>query len=281
MTTKYVAGCFWITLLVLTGLAGCSWLPDQIDTTADWSAQQLYNAAREARQEGNYQTAIEYYEKLQARYPFGRFAQQGQLELIYVYYKSSNPDSAIAAADRFIRTYPRHPFVDYAYYIKGLSNYERDISLLRRLLPGDPTKTDTSSAQQSFNDFAELVQKFPDSKYAEDARQRMLFLRNNLAAYENHVADFYFRKKAYVAAVNRSTYVLENFSTTPAVSDALAIMTKSYLAMQMPELANDSFRVLELNYPDSAHIPVLLAMLSGAEPPAGETSLSLFSIDFF
>ena len=269
-----------IALLIFAGLSACAWLPDQIDLTEDWTAQQFYLEGKDALKKGNYDIAIENFEKLQARFPFGRYAQQAQIELIYAHYKSGQPDSAIAAADRFIRTHPRHPFVDYAYYLKGLVNYNRGVGLIERLLPSDPSKTDTSSAQQSFNDFAELVQKFPNSKYAEDSRQRMLFLRNNLATYENNVADFYIRRKAYVAAVNRAKYVLENYSTTPAVADALANMTKAYIALGMLDLARDSFRVLEINHPDSPHIPVLTAMLNGAEPPPGEEE-SLFSLFSF
>ena len=214
MKNRRIFTIFSLSLLLLS-LNACSWLQQNEDETINWSANRFYSEAKQALNEGDYDTAITYFERLQARYPFGRYAQQAQLELIYAHYKDGEPDLAIAAADRFIKTHPRHPFVDYAHYLKGLTNYDRGIGLVERLLPNDPTKTDTSNSMQSFNDFAELVQKFPDSKYSQDARQRMLFLRNNLASYEVHVADFYMRRKAYVAAVNRAKYVVENYSRTP------------------------------------------------------------------
>ncbi len=249
--------------LVATLLAGCSLLPEQIDETRDWSVQQLYSEAKDSMNSGNYKTAIEYLDKIQARYPFGRYAQQAQIDTIYCQYKDNEPDSAIAAADRFIKANPRHPYVDYAYYMKGLANFNRSNSLLERLAPTDRDKTDTNTARQAYSDFAELARKFPDSKYAEDARQRMLFLHNSLAAYEVNVADFYMRRGAYVAALNRATYVLKTYSRTPAAEDALSIMTQAYIKMGMPQLANDSLRVLERNYPQSPELPKLNALLKG------------------
>jgi outer membrane protein assembly factor BamD len=266
-----------IVSAICFNLSGCGLLPEQIDETRDWSADRLYTEAKEAIDDGSYQTAIGYLEKLQARYPFGRYAQQAQLTLIYANYKDDEPDAAIAAADRFIRTNPRHPFVDYAYYLKGLVNYNRGETALSRLAPNDPAKTDTDSTRQAFNDFAELVQKFPNSSYAEDARQRMLFLHNKLAAYEINVADYYRRRGAYVAAVNRAQYVLENYARTPSVPDALAIMAKAYVKLELPDLAADSFRVLELNYPNSPHLPGLTVLLNGQEY---EKPFSLFGVSF-
>lgn len=276
MIKKQLLRCGLVAGLLM--LSACSLLPEQIDVTEDWSAQRFYAEAKEAVADGNYDTAIKHYEKLQARYPFGRYAQQAQLELIYVYYKSGQPDSATAAADRFIRTHPRHPYVDYAYYMRGLVNYDRDTSIVQRLAPADRARTDTNSAQQSFNDFAELTQKFPQSKYAEDAGQRMIFLRNSLAEYEVNVARFYMDRQAYVAAANRAKHVLENYATSPAVADALAVMTEAYLALDLRDLAQDSFRVLELNHPDSEHIPVLNALFKGEDPP--RRGSSLFSMDW-
>jgi outer membrane protein assembly factor BamD len=256
--------------LFLTGplaaalLAGCALLPDKIDETKGWSAQRLYSEARESMTEGNYQTALEYLDKIQARYPFGRYAQQAQIDTIFVQYRDNEPDAAIAAADRFIKANPRHPYVDYAYYMKGLVNFNRTNTLVERLAPTDRAKTDTNTARQSYNDFAELVRKFPDSKYAEDARQRMLFLHNSLATYEVNVADYYLRRGAYVAAVNRAKYVLETYARTPASAQALGIMTQAYLKMGMPQLAADSLRVLERNYPESPDLPKLNALVKGA-----------------
>lgn len=255
----------FIGLLLVVGLSACGWLPEVIDPTSDWSANRLYSEAKDASNTGNYQTAIDYFEKLQARYPFGRFAQQAQLELIYAHYKNDDPDLAIATADRFIKMHPRHPFVDYAYYLKGLVNYDRGSGLLDRIIPTDPARTDTDAAQQAYDDFAELLRIFPNSKYAQDARQRMVFLHTNLAAYEINVAIYYMRRGAYVAAVNRAKYVLENYARTPAVADALAIVTRAYHQLDLNDLAGDSLRVLRLNYPEDPQVSELTDLLEGRE----------------
>ncbi len=249
--------------LVAAGLSGCTLLPEKIDQTKGWSAAQLYSEAKDALNEGNYTKAIEYYDKLQARYPFGRYAQQAQIETVYAYYKDSEPDSAIAAADRFIKTYPRHPYVDYVYYLRGLVNFNRATGPLDRLMPPDPTRTDTSAMQESFGDFNTVVTRYPDSKYAKDARQRMLFLRNNLANYEVNVANFYYQRGAYVAAANRSKYVLEHYASSPAAPDALAVMTRAYAAMGMTELARDTLRVLQRNAPGYTALPELSELVAG------------------
>lgn len=283
MKNRSILAPFWgilPLLLIVLSINGCAWWQQgDEDETVNWSASRFYSEAKQALNEGDYDTAITYFERLQARYPFGRYAQQAQLELIYTHYRDGEPDLAIAAADRFIRAHPRHPFVDYAHYLKGLTNYDRGVGLLERLLPSDPTKTDTSNSMQAFNDFAELVQKFPDSKYSKDARQRMLFLRNNLATYEVNVAGFYMRRKAYVAAANRAKYVVENYSRTPAVADALALMTQAYLKLELPDLAADSARVLQLNYPDSPQTALAIALVEGREPPS-ESGFSLFGFEF-
>lgn len=237
-------------LLLVVVFSGCSLLPEQIDPTKNWSASKLYSEAKAALDQGDYETAIKYYESLEARYPFGRYAQQAALEAAYAYYKYDEPDSAIATVERFINTYPQHPHMDYAYYLKGLINFNRNSGLVERYLPHDPTQRDSAAARQSFNDFAELVKRFPNSKYAEDARQRMIYLRNNLAQYEVNVAKHYMRRDAYVAAVNRAKYVIEHYQQTPAVADALAILAEAYTKMGIQDLAADSLRVLELNYPN-------------------------------
>lgn len=255
---------FLAVALAMAMLTGCSLLPDKIDETRGWSAQRLYSEAKEAMNDGNYKTSLEYLDKIQARYPFGRYAQQAQLDTIYIQYKDGEPDAALAAADRFIKANPRHPYVDYAYYMKGLVNFERSNNILDRLAPSDRAKTDTVSARQSYNDFAELTRKLPSSKYAEDARQRMLFLHNSLATYEVNVANFYYERGAYVAAVNRAKYVLETYARTPATENALGVMTRSYVKMGMPQLAADSLRVLERNYPQSPELPKLTALVKGA-----------------
>ncbi len=244
--------------LLLVGLSACSGLLTTEDPTLTWSAEQLYDEGREQLRSGNYAEAIKYFERVQARYPFGVHAQQAQLDLIHTHHLDGEPALAVAAADRFIRIHPRHPFVDYAYYMKGVVNFQRGRnSIAARIMPTDPETTDTALVQQAFSDFGELVNRFPDSRYADDARQRMIYLRNTVARYEYRIADFYYRRGAYLAAANRASQVVEKYSKTPAALDALALMTRAFLAMSLPERARDSFRVLELNAPDSPHLTEL------------------------
>lgn len=237
-------------LLIVLILGGCGTFGNGDDITEDWPVQRLYEEAKEAREGGDYQTAIDYYEKLESRYPFGPYAEQAQLEIAYCYYKYEEPASAIAAADRFIKLHPRHPNVDYAYYIKGLTNFHQGRGFVERYLPIDASQRDPAAAQQAFQDFAELTQRFPDSTYAADAARRMAYLRNQLARYEIHVADYYIRRGAFVAAANRAQYVLERYPQSTAIPDALAVMAKAYAKLELDVLAEDALRVLELNYPD-------------------------------
>ncbi|HLA74719.1 MAG TPA: outer membrane protein assembly factor BamD [Gammaproteobacteria bacterium] len=239
-----------VILAFLLAATGCSLLPEQIDTTKNWSAERLYSEAKDSLNSGDYTNAIKYFETLEARYPFGRYAQQAQLEIIYAYYKDQEPASAVAAADRFIKMHPRHPYVDYAYYLKGLANYNQGRGIVERYLPQDPSQRDPGAARQSFQDFSDLVKRFPESKYAKDAAQRMAFLRNNLAQYEINVAAYYMKREAFVAAANRAKYVVENYPRTPAVPDALGIMAKAYKIMGLNDLSADALRVLKLNHPD-------------------------------
>ena len=194
---------FISALLASVLLASCGLLPEQIDETKDWTASKFYAEASEALAGKDYERAIELYEKLESRFPFGPYALQAQLDVAYAYYLYEEPDSAIAAADRFIRLHPRNPFVDYAYYLKGIVNFNRSVGFFDRFVPTDPSQRDPGSALDSFKDFSELVRRFPDSRYAPDARKRMLYLRNNLAQYQVNVADYYFRRGAYLAAANR------------------------------------------------------------------------------
>ncbi|MCU7803123.1 MAG: outer membrane protein assembly factor BamD [Candidatus Thiodiazotropha sp. (ex Lucinoma borealis)] len=235
-----------IIILTTLLLAGCS-LPDQIDVTKDWSASQFYSEAKTALTDGQYDEAIKNYNGLQARFPFGRYATQSQLDIIYAHYKNGEPDSAIAAADRFIKLNPQSPFVDYAYFMKGLANYNRNQSIFTRILPTDPSERDAGAALDAFNDFAELVRRYPNSKYSADAHQRMLYLRNNLAKYQIHIAKYYMRRGAYLAAANRANRVVTHFQRTDAVQGALEIMIDAYNRLGMTELADDAKRVLTLN----------------------------------
>lgn len=255
----------YVILLLLTGLAlnltGCGWLPKGEDETAGWSASRLYSTAKTEMVQGDYTKAVELLQKLEARYPFGKYAQQAQMEIAYAYYKDDEPESAIAAADRFIKLHPRHPNVDYLYYLKGLVHFYAGRDLLAKYLPIDPTQRDPGSTKQSFQDFAALAEKYPASRYTRDAIQRMIFLRNNLGEYELHVAKYYMRRGAYLAAANRAKYVIEQFQHTTAVPGALETMARAYRELQLNDLAEDALRVLRQNYP---HHPAL------AEPGAGQ-----------
>lgn len=210
----------------------------------------LYQQAQSDLDNKSYTNAINKLKALESRYPFGRYAEQAQLELIYAYYKNIEPEAARSSAERFIRLHPQHPNVDYAYYLKGLASFEQDRGLVARFLPLDMTKRDPGAARDSFNEFAQLTSRYPNSRYAPDAKARMIYLRNLLAAYEVHVGHYYLKRQAYVAAANRGRYVVENFQETPAVGDGLAIMVEAYQRLTLNDLADSSLETLKLNYPD-------------------------------
>lgn len=237
-------------LMSLSFLTGCSFLDDQSTNTEGWSVNKFYTEAKRTLDDKDYQGAIDLYEQMLARYPFGVYAQQAQIDLIYAYYRFDEGASSLASADRFIKVYPQHPHIDYVYYIKGLVNFNEGKDLISYYLPQDPTQRDPGAARQSFEDFAVLLRKFPKSKYAKDARQRMIFLRNNLAAYEIHVANYYINRNAYIAAANRGKYVVENYQHTPSVPDALGVMVTAYRKLGLDDLAQDALRVLKHNYPE-------------------------------
>ncbi len=234
-------------LMLAVALSGCSVFGKQIDQTEGWSAAKLYSEGAAELDSANYTQAVELFEKLEARYPFGRYAMQAQLDMAYANYKADEPEAALAAADRFIKLYPQNPYVDYAYYLKGIINYNRSVGFLDRYVPTDPSQRDPGSALDAFDDFSALVERFPDSKYADDARQRMLFLRNNLAQHEVNVARYYMKRGAYMAAANRSNYVIEHFQRTTAVEQALEVLVDAYRALGKDALAKDAQRVLDLN----------------------------------
>lgn len=216
----------------------------------DMSEKELYDAARKNLDDESFQVAVRNFQMLEARYPFGPYAEQAQLEIIYAHYRNYEPEAAIAAADRFIRLHPQHPNVDYAYYIKGLANYIEGEGFLNRFLPTDMTMRDPGSALQSFEDFRQLLYRYPDSSYAADAKARMVYLRARLARHEINIANYYFKRDAYLAAANRGRYVVEHFPQTPATADALAVMVQAYQLLGLDDLAKDSLAVLNKNFPD-------------------------------
>lgn len=233
-------------LALAVGLSGCN--REKKEETR--SAEELYEEASYALKYRNYGRAVRLYRTLNTQYPFGRHAEQGQLDMAYAYYRARQPDQALSTLERFIRTYPTHPNVDYARYLKGLVNYEESRSFLRRMVPSMALDRDHENARRSFRDLQELIQRHPDSRYVPDARQRMVYLRNNLAEYEVMVGSYYQRRHAYVAAVNRAEYVIENYPGAPATVDALMLLADNYEALDLPELAADTRRVLEMNYAD-------------------------------
>lgn len=243
-----------MTILIITLfsllLHGCSFLPAPDDDTKNWTARKFYTEAKNSLNSGDYENAIGFYETLESRYPFGRYAQQGQIEIAYAYFKFDEPESAIAAADRFIKLHPNHPHVDYAYYLKGLIYFSRNVGFLGRIFQQDTSSRDPASSRRAFEEFSTLVKKFPKSKYAPDARLRALFLRNSLAQHEVHVARYYMKRGAYVAAVNRCKYVVENFDQSLAMPAALKIMAQAYDKLGLTKLATDARRVLQSSYPD-------------------------------
>ncbi len=238
-----------LALCLALTLAACSNTPDRGDQPAESSEKEIYDAAQRFLDSGNYDLAVKNLQLLESRFPFGPYAEQAQLEIIYAHYRARETEAAIAAADRFVRLHPQHPNVDYAYYMRGLANYTEGEGLLERFIPTDMTQRDPGSAIQAFDDFRQLLQRFPNSNYAPDAKARMIFLRNRLARYEINVANYYFKRKAYLAAANRGRYVIENLPGSEAVPDALAVMVQAYRLMDMNDLAEQSLQVLRTNYP--------------------------------
>lgn len=228
---------------------------DDSKDCVDWDANKFRTNAKKAMDSNNYEKAIKIYEALEARYPFGPDSSQTQLDIAYAYYKNSDPEAALAAADRFIKVNPRSPNVDYAYYLKGLVNYNRDISFTQRFLPTDASQRDPGSARSAYDIFDELVRKFPDSKYVPDSRKRMIALRNNLAMHEVHVARYYMKRRAYVAAANRAANVVEKYQRTTAVPYALQVMQEAYTKLDQPDLAKNAENVYKLNFPNGPPVP--------------------------
>lgn len=239
----------FILIVAVSLLSGCSTTGDGEEPYKSWPPEKLYESAKDEIDAGDYELAIQYLETIEARYPFGKLAEQAQLETAFAYYKFKEYDSAIAAADRFIKLQPSHPNVDYAYYIRGLAAYHKNDTPFDLLAPQDPAERDPSSTRDSFNYFGELVRKFPDSKYVPDAVERMKYQRNVLAQHEVLIANYYMRRGAYVAAANRAKYVVENYPQTPAIPDALTLLAKAYGELQMHDLESDTQKVLQLNFP--------------------------------
>ena len=245
-----------VVLGAMVSVAGCSSSADNEEKAvlANMGAQQLYERAKQSMEVGNFSAAAQTLSALDSRYPFGPLSHQVQLDLIYSYYKSGKNEETIATIDRFIRLNPNHSDVDYAYYMRGLTNMEADSNLFQELMNIDRTDRDPSMSREAFEDFRRLIQQYPESKYAVDASKRMLHIKDRLARYEIAIARFYMRRQAYVAAANRGRYVLEHFPDTTQVQQALEIMVSSYEQLGLDELRENALKTLRLNYPDSEYI---------------------------
>src|SRR4051812_45053752 len=242
-----------LAALVLALAGGCAGT-GQDDETIGWSAQRLYGEAKDEMSSKNWTKAIKLLEKLEARYPYGRYAQQAQLEVAYAYWKDNERASAVAAADRFIKLYPNHPNVDYAYYLKGLINFNELSGLLTWLTSPDMTDRDPKATREAFDAFKEVVTRFPDSRYAADSAARLRYLINALAQSEIHVARYYMKRSAYLAAANRAQYAIQNYPETPAVEEATVILVRAYDALGLTDLRDAAERVMRTNFPNSAYL---------------------------
>ncbi len=230
--------------------AGCSNTTPR-DPTLGWTAEKLYAEAKEEMASGRWSAAVKMLEKLESRYPFGRWAQQAQLDIAYAQYKDNDRAMALASTDRFLKQFPNHPALDYIYYLRGLINFNEQQGWLASLGGQDLSERDLQAARDAFDAFREVVTRFPDSKYAGDAEARMKYLVNSMASGEVHIARYYYRRGAYVAAANRAQAAVRQYQQAPAIEEALYIMVKSYEALGLDELRNDAERVLKANFPRS------------------------------
>ncbi|MEJ2089287.1 MAG: outer membrane protein assembly factor BamD [Gammaproteobacteria bacterium] len=251
-------GLLVLLVVCLTLASACSSIPffgkgkkkDFEQEDLNTTEQVLYRNSQRALRSGNYTGAIEALQRLEARFPFGRYAEQAQLEIIYAHYMSGAYESARTTADRFIRLHPTHPHSDYAYYLKGLAAYSKNRSMMDRIYASDPARRDMTSAREAYTDFSTLLARYPSSQYAADTKQRMLYLRDLLARSELYIADYYMRRAAYLAASNRARYVVETYSKSDVTADALAVVIEANYRLGLTDAANDALRVLALIFPD-------------------------------
>lgn len=240
-----------VTLALTLLVSACGSMPEQIDETKGWSANKLYSEAHSELSSGNFDKAIQYLEKLESRYPFGTFAQQAQMDIAYAHYKQGESAQALASVERFIKLHPNHPNVDYMYYLRGLINFNDKLSLFSFMATQDPSERDPKAAREAFASFKQLTERFPNSIYAKDALDRMRYLVNAMAKYEVYVADYYFRRGAYLAAANRAQIAVRDYRETTAIEEALFIMVRSYDALGLTVLRDDAASVLKQNFPNS------------------------------
>jgi outer membrane protein assembly factor BamD len=242
-----------LALALVSLLAACGGRV-RIEAAETLPVDAMYIEAKTALDNNEIDRAVKFYERLVARFPYGRYHEQAQIELAYALYRDNKPDEALSAINRFIKIYPTHARIDYAYYLRGIVNFNRRIGLLEKYFAEDATRRDLQYTRQSFQDFGELVNKYPDSGYAADARQRMIHLRNSLANSELMVASYYFRRGAYIAAASRAKFLLETYQEAPASGDALAILSESYRRIGRTQLGDEAAEVLKLNYPEHPYL---------------------------
>ncbi|MFC4765171.1 outer membrane protein assembly factor BamD [Dyella koreensis] len=245
-----------IVLAIAASMSACSMFGHKKDTIDTMPVEKLYTTAHDSLEHADYAASTKAYQRLIARFPSGDYNEQAQLDLAYSQYKDNQPDDAYSTINRFIKTYPTHKHVDYAYYLRGLINFDRTGGFVERVFQRTQSQSrrDQGYNLQAFDDFSELTRRFPDSAYSADARQRMIYLRNVLAQFEVNVAEFYLRNKAYVASADRAQYVIEHYQQAPQTGDALAILTRSYIGLEQPKLADQTRQVLALNYPDHPYL---------------------------
>ena len=239
-------------LLIMT-FSGCSSLGsifEEKDPTVGLTASQLYSQGKEFLDAADFNNAIKLFEILEARYPFGKYSTQAMLDISYAYYASNQKDEAIIEINRFIRLYPNHPNVSYAYYLRALSNFDKDANIISRFFGHDPSRYDVTDLKNSFNDFTTVVNRFPDSKYADDSINRLRYIKNQIARNELYIAKYYDKRSANIAAIERVKYMLENYGGTPSSEEGLVILVKNYNDLKLYDLAYDSARVLKKNFPD-------------------------------
>ena len=249
MIRKYLVTC----LIIICLLPSCSFLDKMLedeDTTVGLTAAQLYSEGKEFLNLEDFNNAIRYFEVLESRFPFGKYSTQAMLDLSYAYYASDQRDTAIIEINRFIRLYPNHPEISYAYYLRALANFDKDANVLTRFFGYDPSRYDITALKESFNDFSIVVNRYPDTKYAEDSLNRLIYIRNQIARSELYIAEYYHKRSAHVAAIERIKYMLENYGGTPSTEQGLLILIESYNSLNMRQLAFDTARVLIKNYPE-------------------------------
>jgi outer membrane protein assembly factor BamD len=246
-----------ILLVLALSMSACSMFRSKKETIDTMPEDRLYATAHNSLEYSDYSAAEKGYQRLIARFPSGDVNEQAQIELAYAQYKDNKPDDAYSTINRFIKTFPTHKHADYAYYLRGMINFDRTGGLIERYLQrgnSASTRRDQGFNLTSFDDFSQLTRRYPNSAYATDARQRMIFLRNQLAQFEINVAEYYLRTKSYIASADRSQYVVEHYQQSPETADALAILTRSYIALDRQPLAEQTRKVLALNYPNHPYL---------------------------